>query len=219
MVIRCGSSLCFWWFFGCSSRTKCAPLPPSWLPRPGVHATPYIIKWRSKPRYVMFSHPKNFFFFFFASSIYTKPQLYSGRIATTINTVRVVINLPVSSDEERDLIRLLRVLIMIASLVISVLFQPRRGNSSRCRETWKICGKTFLWLSSSNEALIYLGCDNSCLLTGGLYLVGVSGVLYKKFSPLTSTTSSCKLGNLLTCANALSVESFADSHEPDDGFY
>ena len=65
-----------------------------------------------------------------------------------------------------------------------------------------------------------LGCDNSCYMAGGLYLVGVPGVLDKNVSTTYKYDfKACQLGNKLACANlsgALSVESFADSHEPDD---
>ncbi len=65
-----------------------------------------------------------------------------------------------------------------------------------------------------------LGCDNSCYLAGGLYLVGVPGVLDKNVSTTYKYDfKACQLGNKLACANlsgALSVESLADSHEADD---
>jgi cytochrome c oxidase assembly factor 7 len=47
-----------------------------------------------------------------------------------------------------------------------------------------------------------LGCDDSCYLAGGAYLVGVPGLLEKNVSTAYKyDVKACQLGNKLACAN------------------
>ncbi|KAI9556609.1 hypothetical protein GHT06_016399 [Daphnia sinensis] len=67
-----------------------------------------------------------------------------------------------------------------------------------------------------------LGCDNSCYLAGGLYLVGVPGILEKDVSvTYRYDLKACQLGNQLACANlrgALPVECPGHDNPISNGF-
>lgn len=67
-----------------------------------------------------------------------------------------------------------------------------------------------------------LGCDNSCYLAGGLYLVGVPGILEKNVSvTYRYDLKACQLGNQIACANlrgALPVECPGHDNPMSNGF-